>query len=523
MTLHPFRSPLPTTGLALLLAAGALAAAPATAQPACTLSQITADPEHDSFPGELTPDGRWLTVVSEADHVGGNPDHSRELFLFDTATGELVQLTSNSEGSVHQPEITADGSRVFFRTEVMPPILSPFTEAIVELDVGSGVETELVNFRPGAHSDVSTDGSTVALTASIDPLGTNADRNAEVFLLDVGTGAFLQITDTVDPPCPPFPGICPANGPVAIDADAEWLALVSDLDLLGLEPDGGTAGGVYLYEIATGALEVVTFGATGGALLSQDGTAVAFPSIRDLTGDNPVGTTQLFVFDRVTGEFVQATEGGGLLNRAEALDGSGDLLAFSTVPQVGQGRDALVWSRQSGSRVPLLATPGTDDFPAAMTPDGTLIALFSKANRAGGNPDGSFEVFLASCGTEMVPEPPEDAPWLALPTPAGFRAKVRITPQTGSPVEVRAEGDCIAETLCVSGALPGRSELFVRIIGPRGNGRLWPVLTRFTPSRVEVWIEQQATGAVRYYRLDAVPRTSEELSGLIDREGFVPQ
>jgi hypothetical protein len=102
-----------------------------------------------------------------------------------------------------------------------------------------------------------------------------------------------------------------------------------------------------------------------------------------------------------------------------------------------------------------------------------------------------------------------------------FRFRVRIF-NTTPPLAGRKESDCIPETLCVSGAIAGRSEVFVRIVGPRPNGFLWPTIVRFTPSRVEVDIQQISTGITKTYVLPAVPADSDELSGLQDRTGFRP-
>ena len=82
--------------------------------------------------------------------------------------------------------------------------------------------------------------------------------------------------------------------------------------------------------------------------------------------------------------------------------------------------------------------------------------------------------------------------------------------------------DCIPETLCVSGAVAGRAEVFVRIIGPRPNGFLWPTIVRFTPPQVQVEIQQISSGVLKTYLLPAVPPSSDELNGLQDREGFLP-
>lgn len=103
-----------------------------------------------------------------------------------------------------------------------------------------------------------------------------------------------------------------------------------------------------------------------------------------------------------------------------------------------------------------------------------------------------------------------------------FRFRVRIIPPGGATIQGRKENVCIPDTLCVSGALAGRSEVFLRIIGPRPNGFLWPTIVRFTPSRVEVDIQQISTGILKTYVLPAVPPESDELCGLQDRMGFLP-
>ncbi|HEY4563062.1 MAG TPA: hypothetical protein VIJ36_08780, partial [Thermoanaerobaculia bacterium] len=102
-----------------------------------------------------------------------------------------------------------------------------------------------------------------------------------------------------------------------------------------------------------------------------------------------------------------------------------------------------------------------------------------------------------------------------------FRFRVRIF-NTSTPIAGVKESDCIPETLCVSGAVAGRSEVFLRVIGPRPNGYLWPTIVRFTPSRVEVDVQQISTGITKTYVLPAIPPDSDDLTGLQDRTGFLP-
>lgn len=118
------------------------------------------------------------------------------------------------------------------------------------------------------------------------------------------------------------------------------------------------------------------------------------------------------------------------------------------------------------------------------------------------------------------PAPPAGS-WLTTSALPGFQFKVRIT-AGGTTITGVRESDCVQETLCVSGAVPGRSEVFVRVVGPRPNGFLWPNVVKFTPSQVEVWIQQTDTGAIQYYLLPGSAPDSDELPGLFDRTGFLP-
>jgi hypothetical protein len=119
--------------------------------------------------------------------------------------------------------------------------------------------------------------------------------------------------------------------------------------------------------------------------------------------------------------------------------------------------------------------------------------------------------------------PPPPGSWLTTPELPGFRAKARFT-TSGGAIAGQPVTPCIGETLCVAGALPDRAELFVRIVGPKPNGKLWPTLVKFSTSRIEVWIEQTGSGVIRYYELPEVTPGEQRLSldGLADKLGFDP-
>lgn len=125
--------------------------------------------------------------------------------------------------------------------------------------------------------------------------------------------------------------------------------------------------------------------------------------------------------------------------------------------------------------------------------------------------------------TEYDPAPPPAPPgaqWLTAPQLGDFEVQVRIT--AGGDVQpVQQElADCDPETVCVSGAVPGRNEALVRVPGPRPNGCFWPTITKLTTSEVEVWVRRISTGEVKYYVVDGSSPGSSDLPGFFDRTGF---
>ncbi len=123
-----------------------------------------------------------------------------------------------------------------------------------------------------------------------------------------------------------------------------------------------------------------------------------------------------------------------------------------------------------------------------------------------------------------TPEPPEDpdppaVPGLTSPSLPGYRFWVRIGDNR---LGIAANTPCPAETICVAGAIPTRAEIFVRIVGPKSNGRLWPNIIKFNTTKSEVWIQQISTGTTKYYELSALAQDSETLPGLVDKTGFLP-
>ncbi|HEX6200292.1 MAG TPA: hypothetical protein VF150_08515 [Thermoanaerobaculia bacterium] len=165
------------------------------------------------------------------------------------------------------------------------------------------------------------------------------------------------------------------------------------------------------------------------------------------------------------------------------------------------------------SRAEVLHT-GADGYP------GGRPFLHEGASYDGEDDDLVF--FLEGVAAAGDCESPPESEALATAELPGFRFWVRFGDEAAGTWWGAREPLCTPETLCVSGALPGRTEVFLRIVGPKPNGYLWPSLVKASTSRVEVWIEQEATGALQCYVLPGAEPGSSELPGLFDRTGFLP-
>ena len=141
--------------------------------------------------------------------------------------------------------------------------------------------------------------------------------------------------------------------------------------------------------------------------------------------------------------------------------------------------------------------------------------------------DGKFSVTYSSVKQWLDPDDPGSScpgGFFSDPEFPDFCYTVTITPpgQSSFPGTQMDPSECLGETVCVSGALATRAEAFVRIVGPKPNGYLWPTLVKFTTSEITIQIHQISKNITKTYVLDGASPGSSELEGLFDRMGFLP-
>lgn len=188
-----------------------------------------------------------------------------------------------------------------------------------------------------------------------------------------------------------------------------------------------------------------------------------------------------------------------------------------------------------------LRVSGSDPEPSLVKLTPSLVEVWVRQNTGGllryyrmdaAGPTGSIltgildrDGFEAAAGSSdaigeakgpKTPQPP--GKWIESKTVPGFRVQARLT--AGGKSRILRREPCMTETFCLSGAVPGLTDLLIRVPGPKPNGYFWPTMARFTAATLEVWVQQRKTGKVRYYRLNPPPAGSSQLDGFFDRLGF---
>lgn len=361
----------------------------------------------------------------------------------------------------------------------------------------------------------------------------------------------------------------PTAAPEAATVES-WLYAIDDgrndgsgtLFRIGTTPSGGFVGVEVVGE--TGVRDVfdiaflgdrlfgvgpgTTFGITDDVVIEIDpnngvttpiGSMDTLGSLNALEGESAttlIGATSLGQVWRIDPDALVAFPAGSY---GSGLGSSGDLALtpggtlYGTV--TGSPFDRLATISRSDGRATLVGSIGfREAWGLAVSPvtgellgvvDGQQAPKLVSINRTTGAATviGAIPVPHGITGLAAGPAPDAGCPsgFFGDSSYPDFCFRVRI----GAPASALAgtrEPSCLQETVCVSGAVPGRSEIFLRIIGPRPNGFLWPTIVRFTPSRVAVDIRQKSSGKTNQYVLPAIPPGVDELSGLQDRTGFMP-
>lgn len=267
-------------------------------------------------------------------------------------------------------------------------------------------DQEVFSYRPGTATfaqlthtsgglspwSMSDDGNLVALTSTSSLVTPNADNNHEVYLLDVGGEQMVRLTDT-SADNNDYPQIS-GDGSLVVYATRNNPTGSNDAglrQLFGYDVGDGTT--VQLTNISTDA-------GLGLAGVSHDGGRLAFESDADLTGENPDHSYEAFLIDTSGGVVTQVTDQEGAPSGVESMNPQGSrVLIRSSHDLTGENADEnqelYLYRVPTGRLVQLTHSTGTSiNRSADLSADGTRVAFHSDADYTGENPDRNLEVFL---------------------------------------------------------------------------------------------------------------------------------
>lgn len=228
-----------------------------------------------NFQPSITADGRTIVFSSNRDFCGANPDLTFEIFLYDTLGKRFVQLTDGTnELSAVSPKISGDGSRVYYKRTIAA---TPDAADFVLIDTKTGASQVVAAALPGLSitegRGISNDGLRVVYSAETAP------NQSQVFIFEARDNSIRQVTQlgsrSVD-----------VKLQATISGDGKRVAFATRRRVLSAS-DGGVE--LYLLDLATGQFQQITDAPSSAtaevvASLNFDGSVIAFNFPRILSG-----------------------------------------------------------------------------------------------------------------------------------------------------------------------------------------------------------------------------------------------
>ncbi|MBA3766962.1 MAG: PD40 domain-containing protein, partial [Acidobacteria bacterium] len=313
----------------------------------------------------------------------------------------LRRITNTTEEGISlNPTLSGDGRYVAFETteDVAHAGGSDYFRAI-RADVSPAPPTCLQMGRTRAVAPaISQDGSRIAFASRDNPLGTNQDGNSEIYLFDAGL--LRPITNTS--PDEITDRARNGNFQPSISDDGRFIAFSSNRDMVGLNPDGNFE--IFIYDVLSQAFTQITnaIGMVGStdAKISGNGLRVAF--IRD-GGATPSTQRDLLLHNR-TGDTTQVIGNnvpGLAVTYGRAISDDGTRIIFTAETAIPNSRQVFLFDGRSLNLtrpVTFLGALKTDvPLHPTISGDGSRIAFATRrkvANATGGdNKDDSVELY----------------------------------------------------------------------------------------------------------------------------------
>ncbi len=306
----------------------------------------------------------------------------------------IRRITNTGEHTLNlNPVLSGDGQHVIFEsTEDVAGVggISGFRAVRADLTSEPPPIAQLLSSRVVAPA-VSHDASHIALASTEDPLGSNADRNSEIFLITTQSGSVTlrQLTSTA--PRDSTSRLLDGNFDPSISNDGRLIAFSSNRDLAQSNPE--LRSEIFLLDTKNDAITRLTSGAAEhvSPKISGNASVVAF-----LRNSSKESASLIFHDLNAQSETIAGVGAKPALSRGRAISDDGTRLVYAAETAANQTQVFLFDLRQGMSRQITTLDSRVDDVPLhpTISGDGKRITFSTRRNVIGGNTDRSVELYL---------------------------------------------------------------------------------------------------------------------------------
>lgn len=355
----------------------------------------------------ISGDGSLIAFSATANYTGRNPHGEDQVFLIHSDGTGLKQLTdgSSKEFLNFGPEISRDGSRiVFLSTDDPLGTNADHSVEILSMRADGSDLRQLTSFTPQDNGagfpslSISSDGSLAAFDSDINPLGTNSDQSFEVFTINTDGTGLAQVTSSFDDSYAP-----------SLRGDGTELTFLSNANFTGTNPTFQEQ--VFRANSNGSAIMQLTNNTTGGIAttlphFSADGSRVAYSTSANFLGTNPDLNQEAFAFKRDGTMLVQLTHTTLYAHQRATISGQGNRVAFDspydltcpTCSNADHNREIFIANADGTGLRQLTNTAGANNnsIGVDLSRDGSIVVFQSGMNPFGTNPDHRPEVFTVN-------------------------------------------------------------------------------------------------------------------------------
>jgi len=380
-----------------------------TAGPSITyITGVTTASDLSSYVGSsgqqnISADGQYVAFYSPAKNlVSGKTGHLEDIFVYDTVTKIMTNITNGGDGSSLTPSISADGQHVAFYSYAANLVSGQTDQngGIMDVFVYDTVAKTMTNITDGGDSysyapSISADGQHVAFFSQATNLVSGqTDQNGgllDVFVYDTAAKTMTNITDGGDS----------SSYRPSISSDGQHVAFESTAtNLVSGQTDQNGWYDIFVYDTVAKTMTNITNGGDRGSStpsISADGHYVAFYSnatnlVSGQTDEN--GTTQdVFVYDTVSKTMTNITNGGDGYSDTPSISADGQHVAFYSnatnlvsgqTDENGSTRDVFVYDTVAKTMTNITNGGNNGSATPSISPDGSSVVFNTLATNLDG-------------------------------------------------------------------------------------------------------------------------------------------